>query len=126
MAADWRDVFRAPVSRWLRDSDEIAAIVTAFTAYTPLADDDVDAIEPWLRSELASNIDNVVDGGHFAQPELSERLANAGLLPMFGFPTRVRSLYQRAPTSRDDQDASTVQSSRRCDVKRVWRVIRRS
>ena len=29
----------------------------------------------------------------FTQRELSERLANAGILPMFGFPTRVRELY---------------------------------
>ena len=28
---------------------------------------------------------------------LSERLANAGLLPMFGFPTRVRNLYLKDP-----------------------------
>jgi hypothetical protein len=33
----------------------------------------------------------------FTQDALSERLANAGLLPMFGFPTRVSVLYTRWP-----------------------------
>ena len=57
----------------------------------------------------------MVASSHFGQPELSERLANAGLLPMFGFPTRVRSLYRRAPRSRDDEAESTV-SDRRLDM----------
>src|SRR5205823_10290658 len=35
----------------------------------------------------------VVDDPSYTQEALSERLANAGLLPMFGFPTRVRLLY---------------------------------
>jgi len=39
------------------------------------------------RSELKQDFDEA----------LSERLANAGLLPMFGFPTRVRALYTRFP-----------------------------
>jgi DEAD/DEAH box helicase domain-containing protein len=113
--ADWNGSFRAPVSRWLVESDEIPAIVGAFTAYTPLSSGEVETIEPWLRGELVSEVDDVVASSHFGQPELSERLANAGLLPMFGFPTRVRSLYRRAPRSRDDDAESTV-SDRRLDM----------
>ena len=30
-------------------------------------------------------------------PDLSEALAQARLLPMFGFPTQVRTLYTRSP-----------------------------
>ena len=33
------------------------------------------------------------------QDALSERLANVGLLPMFGFPTRVRYLFHQRPTA---------------------------
>jgi len=33
----------------------------------------------------------------YPQRDLSEKLANAGLLPMFGFPTRVRLLYEKKP-----------------------------
>src|SRR5207249_2368393 len=32
-------------------------------------------------------------------PDLSQRLAERGLLPMFGFPTQVRHLYTRLPRS---------------------------
>jgi len=31
------------------------------------------------------------------QDALSERLANRGILPMFGFPTRARNLYHNKP-----------------------------
>ena len=33
----------------------------------------------------------------FPQEDLSEKLANAGILPMFGFPTQVRNLYEKFP-----------------------------
>jgi hypothetical protein len=35
-----------------------------------------------------------VESGH---PDLSQRLAESGLLPMFGFPTQARNLYTREP-----------------------------
>ena len=45
---------------------------------------------------------------HLTQSALSERLANAGILPMFGFPTRVRSLYQRPPHRLADESSAQV------------------
>jgi DEAD/DEAH box helicase domain-containing protein len=42
---------------------------------------------------LIPEIDRAVQNQHLTQDHLSERLANAGVLPMFGFPTRVRSLF---------------------------------
>jgi hypothetical protein len=37
-------------------------------------------------------------------PELAQRLAEAGILPMFGFPTRERLLYQNRPRGREVTD----------------------
>lgn len=115
LADDWHVAARAPVARALRDSGELGSIVRAFTAYTPLTAADIEQIEPWLRERLVDDIDAVVASGHFTQLGLSERLANAGVLPMFGYPTRVRSLYCRAPRNRDDDDASIV-SDRQLDM----------
>jgi hypothetical protein len=50
-------------------------------------------IVAWLQTELVPRIREVVRDPAYTQEALSERLANAGLLPMFGFPTRVRLLY---------------------------------
>ena len=46
---------------------------------------------------LITEIDIAVTNPHLTQDHLSERLANAGVLPMFGFPTRVRYLYHKRP-----------------------------
>ncbi|HEX6480351.1 MAG TPA: DEAD/DEAH box helicase [Ktedonobacteraceae bacterium] len=51
-----------------------------------------------LRTKLVPEISAIAaPDSIYTQEALSERLANAGLLPMFGFPTRVRLLYTRWP-----------------------------
>ena len=52
----------------------------------------------YMQQELLPQIDNVVVDPRFTQTALSERLANAGILPMFGFPTRVRLLFTNIPS----------------------------
>jgi len=48
--------------------------------------------------ELPQKIDEICGNSiDFPQIDLSEKLANAGILPMFGFPTQVRSLYEKFP-----------------------------
>lgn len=51
----------------------------------------------YAREALVSDISDVVGSSDFYQQALSERIAHAGLLPMFGFPTDVRLLYTRRP-----------------------------
>jgi hypothetical protein len=43
--------------------------------------------------ELPERIDAIAHDARYSQEALSERLAHAGLLPMFGFPTRTRVMY---------------------------------
>jgi len=50
-----------------------------------------------LKLEFVSEIDNIVADESYNQVALSEQLANAGFLPMFGFPTKVRYLYEGKP-----------------------------
>ena len=53
----------------------------------------------WVRNGLVGEITAVAANNQlYAQNALSERLANAGLLPMFGFPTRARLLFHSDPT----------------------------
>ena len=47
---------------------------------------------------LVEEIDQIVDRYPANQSDLSQHLAERGLLPMFGFPTRVRHLHLRKPT----------------------------
>ena len=58
--------------------------------------------------KLISKIDLKLEDTNFIQAELSERLAAAGLLPMFGFPTQVRMLYQGMPESKNLSKAKGI------------------
>lgn len=51
----------------------------------------------YLRDTLTGEITNAANDERYTHDALSERLANAGLLPMFGFPTRVRLLHTGWP-----------------------------
>jgi DEAD/DEAH box helicase domain-containing protein len=51
----------------------------------------------WASNDLINEITAATVDQSLIQDSLSERLANRGILPMFGFPTRQRLLYNRAP-----------------------------
>ena len=57
------------------------------------------AIVAFGTAGLIPEIDRAVQNQHLMQDHFSERLANAGVLPMFGFPTRVRSLFHKRPNA---------------------------
>ena len=61
----------------------------------------LDKMVGWARENLVREIDAVVEDSSYHQEALSERLAHAGRLPMFGFPTDVRNLYTQAPRADD-------------------------
>src|SRR5260370_5918786 len=53
----------------------------------------------WVHDELIPKVTEIAnDNTVYVQTSLSERLANAGLLPMFGFPTRTRYLFHADPS----------------------------
>lgn len=94
---------RDDVAGWLARADDVEDVVSRLAALTGVAD--VTAIVAWARIDLVGAIDRAVQSSVHTQHGLSERLANAGVLPMFGFPTRVRDLYATGPSGRLDPDA---------------------
>ncbi|MFC5821826.1 DEAD/DEAH box helicase [Nonomuraea harbinensis] len=92
-ATDWPDVESA-IRRWCRENlDRIASSGAAFTAFTALSPEQFD--EAWVEQLLDRVGDLAARTGE--TDDLGERLAHLGVLPMFGFPTRVRNLYLRRP-----------------------------
>ncbi|WP_345044951.1 DEAD/DEAH box helicase [Georgenia daeguensis] len=82
------------VKRWLLTSNEVQPIVERLAAHTGIPKRTVDDLVFWARDRLILDVDAVCESEVYTQDALSERLANAGVLPMFGFPTRVRTLYK--------------------------------
>lgn len=88
---------RQTVATWIESNpDMIDAIIGCIIKGT-LVDKAVE-IRDYIKNKIILDIDKVIeDGKSYPQRALSEKLANAGLLPMFGFPTRVRPLYHSVP-----------------------------
>ena len=104
---DWAD--RSQQIRLFLSNDKgIDVLCHRMCALTGLATDDVATLIAWVRNELGDAVDAAVDSPYYLQSELSELLANAGVLPMFGFPTRVRDLHSRWIKKRDDLDRFVV------------------
>lgn len=93
----WKDN-RIVVINWIKNNGkEITDIIDCVTIETNLNKSN-QKIHDYISRELVFEIDKIVDNKtDYPQRALSEKLSNAGLLPMFGFPTRVRLLYHKRP-----------------------------
>ena len=103
---DWESRRDAFVGWLSTNGEEIQEIVQSFTTMTGYSD--LGSLVQWAREELPIAIDAAVAGPLYARDSLSELLANAGVLPMFGFPTRQRPLYHRRPGSNNGLDEAIL------------------
>ena len=95
--SDWR-VNGPRVQAWISgNSDKIEHIIDTVTRGTELSDRQKKEIRDFIKTSLVDRITAICESSEFTQDILSERLANAGMLPMFGFPTRTRNLYLSKP-----------------------------
>ena len=86
------------IDEWiLRNAGEVESLCDALAVGTLLKDSDRLQATDWIKTELVQAVSNAAGDPTLIQNVLSERLANRGLLPMFGFPTRVRYLYHQRP-----------------------------
>ncbi|WP_432587371.1 DEAD/DEAH box helicase [Streptomyces sp. HD1123-B1] len=94
--ADWPAVSEA-VSGWIKSHDtEICSLAEALADRTRSTWSSAQAAA-WVAQELVNRVTQITDEprGHH---ELSQRLAESGLLPMFGFPTSARYLHTKRPS----------------------------
>ena len=110
-AEQWDETFRLPISNWLETSSEVTDVVQRLGAYSGADDITLTSITNFIRKDACLRIDSVIESSSFIQEELSERLATAGLLPMFGFPTRVRSLFDISVSSSNLDDCTVSDRS---------------
>lgn len=99
--SEWAS-YEPRVQHWLNEpanQTEVAAIFNALAIETQFDPSEQNTIVSYIHQELLPEITKIANSSDYTQTKLSERLANAGLLPMFGFPTRTRNLYTRWPTS---------------------------
>ena len=106
---EWQDN-RSGIKEFLSKDSSIEDVVNRLGQFTGLSSQELRKLVEWQRGQLVEEIDMAVASQLYVQPELSELLANAGVLPMFGFPTRVRNLLSRRITKSEDLDEYLVGS----------------
>jgi len=94
-ATDWQQYRDAVVSN-LHNAVDVDAIVQRLCVYTIEAGE-IAQLAQWVTDDLIGIVDSATTDDTYTQGLLSERLANMGYLPMFGFPTRSRTLYSSDP-----------------------------
>jgi DEAD/DEAH box helicase domain-containing protein len=101
LVEDWH-AHRPAVSRWLSSSRaEIGEIAEALLQQAPPAlVQEAESLVSYVTTSLSEDISRVVEESDMTHSSLSQLLAYRGLLPMFGFPTRVRHLFHQRPPSR--------------------------
>lgn len=98
LVSTWETQNKMKVENWINNNPEqIHHIIDIVTQCTEISDLDKRYIFNYIQKDLIQRISMVANSSDYTQTLLSERLANAGLLPMFGFPTRSRNLYLSKP-----------------------------
>jgi DEAD/DEAH box helicase domain-containing protein len=104
----WEEKYKPTVGKWLNESEIVETVVIRLCAFTGRLGDEISNVVAARRRKLVSEIDAAIKRPHLMQDELSELLANAGILPMFGFPTRVRPLYSKKIKNKEEAETAKV------------------
>lgn len=104
-AAAWWPSIKSHVLGYLSavSQADMSELLDELGAGTPLQGDPsvLAHIVALVRTTLPAELDRLACDSSYTQDALSDRLANAGLLPMFGFPTRVRLMHTAIPSAGD-------------------------
>jgi hypothetical protein len=87
------------VDTWIQNNQPaIARTCDVLLSYTtPQLQAQRAALISYIQNQLVARVTAAATDPRLPQRSLSERLANVGVLPMFGFPTRVRYLFHERP-----------------------------
>lgn len=87
---------REQVRNWLEKSKEVTEIINSLLVGVEGIDQN--KLEEYARQDLFNKIDECANNLELAGDGLAERLAEGGILPMYGMPSRVRDLYHHDPS----------------------------
>lgn len=111
---DWPN--RAPeIATWLTQAPEVETVVKRLCEYTGLDREAQECIVRWAQNEIVLDIEAALETFGDSEVELSKLLATAGVLPMFGFPSKVRQLFEKPVRHARQLDTFAV-SDRSLDV----------
>ncbi|MEG4284604.1 DEAD/DEAH box helicase [Microcoleus sp. A006_D1] len=130
---NWRNTEqrRDQICNWLKISSEVTQVINSLLV--GVAGIDRDQLEIYARQQLFDKINECANNLELIGDGLAERLAEGGILPMYGMPSRVRDLYhhdpsreQKVPTINRDLDLAVAEfapGSEKTKDKRIYTAI---
>jgi DEAD/DEAH box helicase domain-containing protein len=104
-SAEFNEKYKDIIGLWLQKSEDVDGIIKTLTKFSDLNSIQIASLIKFFKTELIEKVSTISeDNKIFSEKELSAKMASSGLLPMYGFPSRVRSLYQSMPANIDDTD----------------------
>lgn len=95
---DW-PVVKPLLTKWLTENAVVVdQVINGLSTFSGLGAGGIGKAREAIKF-LIDDISAIALSGLSGHPDLSQRLAEGGLLPMFGFPSKVRNLYLRKPSS---------------------------
>ncbi|WP_293123713.1 DEAD/DEAH box helicase [Microcoleus sp. bin38.metabat.b11b12b14.051] len=95
---------RDQICNWLKNSAEVTEVINSLLV--GVAGIDRDNLEIYARQHLFDKINECANNLELTGDGLAERLAEGGIMPMYGMPSRVRDLYHHEPSRK--QKVSTI------------------
>jgi len=87
---------REQVRNWLEKSNQVIEVINSLLV--GVEGIDRDSFEEYARHKLFNKIDECANNLELTVDGLAERLAEGGVLPMYGMPSRMRDLYHHDPS----------------------------
>ncbi|MCF7824821.1 MAG: DEAD/DEAH box helicase [Candidatus Marinimicrobia bacterium] len=94
---DYWDEYKSSIEIWINNNHR--EIERTIVALRPSSNDkEIQELKAWVtdltvENSLMSKVDSVIRNDEISTDDISEKLAEGGVLPMFGMPTSVRNLY---------------------------------
>jgi hypothetical protein len=90
----WKDQYRAAVTAWVAVDSNTRPVARCLVRESGVTEQQ---LVDWVRDNLPDRIDECMHDPELIGEGLAERLAEGGVLPMFGMPSRVRVLIHELP-----------------------------
>lgn len=97
--SDW-GMYSNHINSWLQTNSNIINDIAKILTLNPTV------LVEWAQDGLFDAIDSAINNPQITSDDIAETLAEVGLLPMYGMPTRVRNLY--TGINLDSKDLSSV------------------
>ena len=113
--------FAPDIKEIIRNEIDVISIVDRLASHSGMSQQNKDLVASFIAEKLLDEIHRIAaDTDSYTETQLSARLAVAGILPMFGFPTKSRTLFNLDGPAANYRNISDVALADRSLEFAIW------